>query len=132
MHPEYFETRFRAEDVSDDDWPAEFGIISAFATTGESWTEERNQAADRELEGELHCRSIWRRRIVGFSPTTDHAEPSWAVALPLDATCDLGLRFRQDAVYYVRRGVLYVSYCDERRRLVEVGRFRERLRIVGE
>lgn len=133
MIPEYFETCFRlTAAAAGEAWPREFGIVSAYATTGERWSDERNQAADRELEAELERQGIQRRRLIGFSPTTEHAEPSWAVELSFDATCDLGLRFRQDAIYYVRNERLNLSYCDDRRGLIEVGLFRERLRIVGD
>ena len=37
MNPSYFETHFRLE-TPISDWPCEFVIITAHATTGESWT----------------------------------------------------------------------------------------------
>jgi len=53
--------------------------------------------------------------------TGDHAEPSWAAELSFEEGCDLGLRFRQDAIYVVADGTLFLSYCDARRGLVPVG-----------
>lgn len=133
LHPAYFETCFRLlPEASTIEWPASFGIISAYATTGRKWPEERSLAADRELEAALRASSNQLQRIVGFSPTSGHAEPSWAVELSFDAACDIGLRFHQDAIYFVAGDDLYVSFCDARRRLVAVGRFRERLRAAGE
>ena len=35
------------------DWPASFVIINAWATTGETWSDERNQAADEALRQAL-------------------------------------------------------------------------------
>jgi hypothetical protein len=46
--------------------------------------------------------------------------------------CKLGLQFKQDAIYYVKGDVLSVSYCDDRRRLVTVGGFRERVHVSDE
>lgn len=133
MYEAYFRTRFRIRcAVTDELWLPEFGMISAYATTGERWSDERNQAADQKLEAELRSRSVWLRRIVGYSPTSGHAEPSWAVGVPYEEACELGLQFRQDAVYHVRGGTLYVSYCDDRRRLIPVGGFRERLDAAEE
>lgn len=129
MHPAYFETHFRTPDLGE--WPPEFVIVSAYATTGESWPLERNIAADQELEKYLRGKSLWIRRITGYSPTTNHAEPSWATDLPFEAACDLGLSFHQDAIYHVLGDVLSVSYCDQRRGLVRVGNFRERV-VAGE
>lgn len=129
LHPAYFETCFRLEgDAGEVDWPAEFCIVSAYATTGECWPEQLSIAADRELEAVLRSASTRPRRIIGFSPTTGHAEPSWAAELPFEAGCDLGFRFEQDAIYFVSGDDLYVSFCDVRRKCVLVGRFRERLR----
>ena len=124
--PVYFETRFRFNE-SMPTLPVEFVIVSAHATTGEVWTPERNQAAECALEAELRARSGWRVRIVGYSPATDHAEPSWAVEMPLDEACDLGKRYYQDAIYHIRDDVLSVTFCDEHRALVHVGSFRRRL-----
>ena len=60
------------------------------------------------------------RRVTGRSPTGDHAEPSWAAELPFDEACDLGLKFKQTAIYHVCDDQLSVSYCDQRRKFVPV------------
>jgi hypothetical protein len=126
MNSAYFETRFRpARPVAA--WPSEFVIISAFATTGESWTPEQNEVADRRLAADLGARGLWLERITGYSPTTGHSEPSWAVELPLDEARAAGLRFHQDAIYYVREGRLSVTHCDAHREHVHVDSFRARL-----
>ncbi len=130
MHHAYFETHFETPDA-DPHWPAAFAIITACATTGETWSEEENRAADARLAAALQSRAVWCRRLTGFSPHTTHAEPGWACALSFDAACDLGLEFRQDAIYYVDGDALYVSFCDTRRRLEPVGPFRARLQMAG-
>ena len=126
MHPAYFEVRFR-QDGTDGGWPDEFAVITAYATTGEAWSDERNRAADRELGEYLSSLSRFVRRLTGYSPKTGHAEPGWAVDVPLHEACEIGVRFEQDAVYFVRAGELFVTHCDARRRLERVGAFRERL-----
>lgn len=129
MHPAYLETRFRAAAI--DLRPQEFAIITAYATTGETWTQEKNEAADRQLSEELRERGLWFRRLTGFSPSTGHAEPGWAVALPWEDACDVGLDFRQDAIYFVRDDMLYVSQCPPMQRLlVPVAVFSERLDLI--
>jgi hypothetical protein len=127
MNPAYFETRFVTVSAAQD-WPKEFAILSAYSTTGEVWPGDKNEKADGNLEAELASEKVWMRRILGYSPTTDHREPSWAVEIPFDAACDYGVRFRQDAVYYVKGDMLWVSHCDQRRQMVRVGNFRKRLR----
>lgn len=126
MHPAYFETRFRI-DTMPDEWPAQFVILSGWATTGQSWTQEANEAADCQLSRLLTDSGLWHLRITGYSPVTGHHEPSWAFPMPLDEACDLGQRFQQDALYYVDADQLSVTHCDHRRSLVPVGSFRQRL-----
>lgn len=126
MPAEYFETHFRLE-TSGLHWPTEFVIVSAHHTTGEQWPYEVNQTADQRLEQELKQHYDWMVRITGYSPTTGHAEPGWAFVMQLSAACDLGLRYKQDAIYHVKGDLLSVTYCDERRELVPVGEFRSRL-----
>lgn len=128
MNPVYFETRFRLE-AHPPCWPVDFVIITAYATTGQSWAADVNDAADRRLAEQIDRRSCWRWRITGYSPTTGHAEPGWAVALAWEEACDLGQAFHQDAIYAVEADTLFVTRCDSGRRLIAVGPFRERLDI---
>jgi len=124
--PAYFETRLRVERAVPQ-WPAEFVILNACATTGEVWPPEREAEADRKLEAHLRQCSGWLLRIVGVSPDGKHVEPSWAVTLPLDEARRIGVLFKQDALYLVRDGFLRVTRCAEGSPLVDVAPFRERL-----
>lgn len=127
MNAIYFETHFRTEEPVDD-LPNEFAIITAYATTGENWTADRNEREDSRLWDELARRKIWHCRITGFHPESGHAEPGWAVDLGFQEACRLGEEFLQDAIYFVSNGLLAVSECKEgSRRLVSVGRFAERV-----
>ena len=73
----YFETRFRVGEVPPA-WPDAFGVISAQATTGESWSDEDNAAADGRLQREMEECGRWFARVTGYSPNTGHAESGWA------------------------------------------------------
>ncbi|QFY43164.1 DUF3293 domain-containing protein [Candidatus Methylospira mobilis] len=126
MNRVYFDTHFERRE-SWEVWPAEFAIITAYATTGETWPDSRNLAADRQLEAELRRQRRWMRRLTGFSPADGHAEPGWAVDIGFHAVCDIGKRYEQDAIYYIIEDTLYVSFCDQRRALLEVGGFRVRV-----
>ena len=126
MYPAYLETRFISREGLDG-WPEQFVIITAFATTGETWTDGQNEAADQSLEAELRGTGRWMRRVAGYSPTTQHREPGWAVAMDWEEACDVGMRFLQDAIYVINGDALAVTYCDARRELQPVGNFLERL-----
>ncbi len=114
MHSEYFETRFwvsledilRFEVFGECDWV----VLSAFATTGQTWTLEQNAAADFALEVRLRGISP-RVRVIGYSPRTRHAEPSWVVPMGLAQGRFLGQEYAQDAIYWICGGELYVVGC---------------------
>jgi hypothetical protein len=129
IHPAYLETHFRQEECCSD-WPEEFVIITAFAITGEGWTEEQNDSADKDLEADLRRTGRWMRRLTGYSPTTGHAEAGWAVEMPLGEACDVGLRFKQDAIYYISGDELSVTRCNHQRGLIPIGGFRERVAVT--
>jgi hypothetical protein len=93
MHPAYFETRFITAN-SAQDWPKEFAILSAHSTTGEVWSATQNENADQKLQAELASAKVWMRRIIGYSPTTGHREPSWAVEMLLATTAFASSRMR--------------------------------------
>ncbi|WP_373058004.1 DUF3293 domain-containing protein [Gemmatimonas sp.] len=126
MHPAYFETRFRIDHALDS-WPVNFAIITAYTTTGECWTESENSLADAELEQVLRGRGVEPSRIAGYSPSTGHEERGWACSLSVHDAFEIGMQFRQDAIYVVVNSMLYVTYCDQRRKLVPVAPFVDRL-----
>ena len=126
MHPAYFETHFISRDGLDG-WPAQFVIITAYATTGETWPDGQNEAADQNLESELRATGRWMRRVTGYSPTTQHCEPGWAIVMDWEEACDVGMRYRQDAIYVISGDALAVTYCGDRREMLSVGSFSERL-----
>ena len=121
----YKETLFLADEWKDA--PDKFAIITAYATTGENWSDKENKDADRRLMKTLRSYKVWMTRITGYSPSSGHSEPGWAVDIDLENSCNLGNWFKQDAIYYVKNDKLFVSYCDSRRALVPVGSFSDRL-----
>lgn len=127
MNEVYKQTRFRTH-VLPNQWPSQFAIITAYATTGQSWADDQNQAANSRLFEELSRNGYWIHPVTGFDPKTGHAEPSWAVTVDFEQACDIGERFLQDAIYYVRDNCLFVSYCKPgSRELVPVDDFIARL-----
>ena len=130
MNPIYLNTYFLVEDEISD-WPDEFAIITAYATTGEAWSDQQNKAADAALEERLKESFNCVIRVIGYSPQSGHSEPGWAVNLDWSRACDIGVQFKQDAIYSVSNNILTVSYCDERRKEVYVGKFLERLTHCG-
>jgi hypothetical protein len=106
-------------------------IISAYATAGETWSRGQNEAADRELYGELKQLAVWLIRVEGYSLSTGHSEPSWAFEVSLATGRALGGRFHQDVVFHVKGDDLSVTGCEERCELAPVGPFREKVDVGG-
>ena len=125
FHPAYALTQFKVE-AQPAAWPQAFVIITAWATTGENWTLERNQTADAALKLRLDRLGVWMHRITGQTPDGTHAEPGWAVTVDLTQGRQLGREFLQDAIYEVSGGVLWVVSCHDER-AATLGPFAERI-----
>ena len=127
--PAYFLTRFSVPALPPQ-WPGRFAILTAWATTGEHWPDERNRAADESLRQELVQRGLPHHRIVGASPDGQHAEPGWIVETELQEAVQLGQAYRQDALYWVEADALRVVSCRDGR-MAAVGAFSERVRVAA-
>ena len=127
MHAAYGEVRFKVPRPPAR-WPQCFATITGYATTGQIWTDAKNKKADQKLRDFLKKLGVKAFRITGYSEKKhDHAEPGWGAALSFDDACDIGLLFKQDAIFYIIKKTLFVSYCDQRRKLIEVGDFFSRV-----
>ena len=125
MPPAYFDTRFKLG-LPLAELPDSFAIITAYATTGEVWAAEDNNAANEALRAELERGGQFIGAITGYSPITQHAEPGYAAALEFEEACKIGARFKQDAIYFVSSGTLFVSHCNHRRNLKPITQFSKR------
>lgn len=126
--PAYARTCFAVASVPDK-WPDCFAIITAWATTGERWTADRNRMADERLRQLLLGRNLPHARITGASPDGQHAEPGWWVETDREDAVQIGRAFLQDAVYWVEADALSVHSCRDHRS-APVGPFAERVRTV--
>lgn len=125
MSPVYFDTHFKLG-LPLQALPDSFAIITALATTGEVWSDQQNKAANESLRAELESAGVLLGPITGYSRVTNHAEPGFAASVGFEEACKLGAKYKQDAIYYVSGGTLFVSHCDHRRSLNPVTRFAER------
>ena len=46
--------------------------------------------------------------VTGCSPDLVHQEPGWAANIPIDVALRLGRLYRQDAIFWVSGGMLYL------------------------
>jgi hypothetical protein len=115
---DYKSTIFEYQDFSAD-WPKDFAILTAYATTGETWTPEQNVEADRQLETELRQGGHRIHRISGYSKDLKTHEEGWAVKMDLKTAWDLAVKYKQVALFYYQNDELLLVYalgysrCDE-------------------
>jgi hypothetical protein len=115
---EYKSTVFQYQDFPAD-WPKSFAILTAYATTGETWTPEQNIAADRQLEAELRKGGHRIHRISGYSKDLKTHEEGWAVLMDLKTAWNLAVKYKQVALFYYENDELLLVYalgysrCDE-------------------
>jgi len=115
---EYKSTVFQYQDFPAD-WPKSFAILTAYATTGETWTPEQNIEADRQLEAELRKGGHRIHRLSGYSKDLKTHEEGWAVVMDLKTAWDLAVKYKQVALFYYQADELLLVYalgysrCDE-------------------
>ena len=109
---EYKSTVFEYQDFPKD-WPKSFAILTAYATTGETWTPEQNIEADKQLEAELKKSGYRIHRIAGYSKDLDTHEEGWAVVMDLKPAWDLAVKYKQVALFYYQTDELLLVYSKE-------------------
>ena len=109
---EYKSTVFEYQNFPKD-WPKSFAILTAYATTGETWTDAQNIAADGQLEAELRKGGHRIHRISGYSKDLDTHEEGWAVVLDLKPAWDLAVKYKQVALFYYQEDELLLVYSKE-------------------
>jgi len=109
---EYKSTVFKYQNFPKD-WPKSFAILTAYATTGETWTPEQNIEADRQLEAELKKGGHRIHRISGYSKDLDTHEEGWAVVMDLKPAWDLAVKYKQVALFYYQTDELLLVYSKD-------------------
>ena len=94
-------------------WPTDFAVITACDPEGRAASLADNVAADARLEAELRAAGFRLHRITGGSANGVHLEPGWGVPIGLPEAVELGRRYRQVAVFYVRAGALTLVDCED-------------------
>lgn len=122
----YYSVRFRTNDPVPH-WPAQFIIVTGWATTGVEWSDAENAKANLRLEMALRASGTWFVAIEGYSVENQHAEPGFAVELSPEEGTALGRHYLQDAIYVIRDDRLTVRYCEDEREEDVSGVFRSLL-----
>ncbi|MDX3775435.1 DUF3293 domain-containing protein [Chromatiaceae bacterium AAb-1] len=108
----------------------DFAIISAQNPAGNVNNPYFNLRLDKELEVCLNQQRLPYRSVIGSSPDRAFQEKSWIVMCEKAQAVQLALQFRQNAIYWVEEGMLYlvpVLLANEEECL---GTFKQRLVVL--
>lgn len=92
-----------------------FAVISARNPMGKQKTEQWNLEAENKMKQWLDKENVSYRRIYGCSPVLDYIEPSFLVeALDKTHAIELSCLYRQNALFWIERGMLWLVPCNDR------------------
>ena len=109
MNSAYHQTVFQA---LPEELPSSFCVITAWNPDGEADLPGRNRQRDQKLADRLETLGLPRVRITGMSPDEAHAEPGWAITCSLEEGLALGREFRQEGIFRVEGGELFLLNSD--------------------
>ncbi|MZI91766.1 DUF3293 domain-containing protein [Vibrio sp. CAIM 722] len=102
-----------------------YAVITAWNPGSERLSHNENCLNNHRLQLKLNDYD-WVSVVVG-DPDFQWFEESFAVAMPLEAALDLALTFKQNAIYFVRNGALYLYSCVDSH-VVQLGSLEEKLK----
>ncbi|MCE9791040.1 MULTISPECIES: DUF3293 domain-containing protein [Shewanella] len=109
-----------------------FAIVTAHNPLGQKLTSCQNRLLDRQLQHDIDKLGIPYRAIIGAADDLSHMEKSWALFLDKAAAIELAFKYRQNALYYVDKGLLTLVPCHKGKHEIELGLFASRARLVNE
>lgn len=112
MNPGYVDVHFRAEPPASG-LPAAFGVITAYNPCGKTLSQEENELATKTLRNALEAESLACFSVIGGSSDFAHSEPGFGVIFSsVQRAVEWGVRFRQEAVFWVEKGKVSLIPCD--------------------
>ena len=111
MNAEYLNTYFKIPGHRAEDLPAEFAIVTAFNPEGKGQSIETNLALDSDLAAQIQKRSLQSWRVIGGSRDFAHTEPGYAIKVDLAVGIEIGVQFRQEAIFWIEGGNLHLVDC---------------------
>ena len=117
MNPEYLNTYFKIPQQRAGDLPSEFFIVTAFNPDGRDHAKELNQSFDLDLAALIQNKSLSSWRVIGGSHDFAHAESGYAIAANLEVGIEMGIHFRQEAIFWINNGKLYLVDCSSRQQM---------------
>lgn len=124
LRPEYFTTKFIVEQQPAI-LPDEFVIVTACNPEGRNLSADENDSKHKQFLADIQSRNLKCWPVAGCSPDLIHKEQGLAVVTHLETGLKFGRDYRQEAVYFVENGELFLVNCASGQRFV-IGPWRER------
>ncbi|MEP2775059.1 MAG: DUF3293 domain-containing protein [Luteolibacter sp.] len=106
----YKKARFRAIEP-EGDWPEEFGVVTACNPAGEPISERENAERTRQLEVLLLEAGRVIFPVTGYDPNSPHEEAGFGVVCGKDEILRLGRLWKQEAVFWIVKGKVWLLSC---------------------
>jgi hypothetical protein len=114
MNPAYLQARVQAE-LPLGGLPENFGIVTACNPYGKPVSAEANAAANEMLRDQLENFGWPYFPVTGGSADSSHAEPGFGVIAGEIDCVALGRVFKQEAIFWVNRGHVFLMPCSGQR-----------------
>jgi len=112
MSPEYLNAYFKINEQQANELPSEFIIVTAFNPEGRDYSPKSNQKFDSDLGALIRKKALNAWRVIGGSRDFIHAEPGYAVQTNLKSGIEIGVKFHQEAIFWVTQNKLFLVDCD--------------------
>ena len=123
MKPDYEQTCFLVDDIKK--LPMKFGIVTACNPDGVTVSDELNTAATERLRSDLTGAGFHIFSVTGCSRDLRHQEPGFGIVTSdREAIVELGRAWKQDAVFWVEGGIVYLISCRDPE-VINVGQWQE-------
>ena len=122
----YSDVYFNVE-VTEEQLPKFFYIVTAYNPQGENCASDENIAANKALENTLMALSVPWFRVLGGSKDMRHKESGFASTASLKAMLNIAVRYRQLAIYEIENDDLYLVSCDNGEKILLTKGFRARV-----
>ncbi|WP_299009314.1 DUF3293 domain-containing protein [uncultured Shewanella sp.] len=109
-----------------------FAIITAHNPKGMILSPSQNRLLDKKLQNELVHLGALHQEMIGTSVDMSHREKSWAVAVERKVGIAIGLKFKQNAIYYVETDKLRLIPCLFQKQEICLGSFSKKMKLVSE
>ncbi|WP_299490600.1 DUF3293 domain-containing protein [uncultured Shewanella sp.] len=109
-----------------------FAIITAHNPKGILLSSSQNRLLDKKLQSEIAYLARPYRALMGGSADLCYMEKSWAIAVDRKTGIELGVKFNQNAIYYVEADKLMLIPCLFQKQAISLGSFSKKVTLVSE